>query len=341
MCLFLRGLRSVASSLASSLQPPASSVRMTDTLPTVSLPVTSSATIGRFAPSPTGPLHLGSLVGAVGSWLFARSGGGRWLVRMEDLDTPRVVPGAAEEILETLRRYGLEWDGDVVVQSQRVKLYHEVLRKLEATDRVFECGCTRAELKRYGIRRKETEDGDGAVYPGFCRDGLPPGKRARLIRFRAPATTITFDDRVRGVIRENLATATGDFVLLRADGIVAYQLAVVVDDAEAGVTEVVRGADLLSSTARQIALQRALGYATPSYAHLPLVVDAGGRKLGKKYGSLPLSVLDGATIRRTLRLALEVLGIPDAEGETPEQILGSALASFDERSVPEGEFIGE
>jgi glutamyl-Q tRNA(Asp) synthetase len=295
---------------------------------------------GRFAPSPTGPLHLGSLVGAVGSWLFARSSGGRWLVRMEDLDTARVVPGSAEEILEALRRYGLEWDGEVVVQSERVELYHEVLRKLEAAGRVFPCGCTRAELKRYGIRRgKETEDGEGAVYPGFCRDGLPPGKRSRLVRFRTPDTTITFDDRVRGVLRENVAAETGDFVLLRADGIVAYQLAVVVDDAEAGVTEVVRGADLLSSTARQIALQRALGYETPSYAHLPLVVDSGGRKLGKKYGSLPLSVLDAATICRTLRLALDVLGIPDAGGETPEQILASALATFDERRVPREEFV--
>jgi glutamyl-Q tRNA(Asp) synthetase len=328
---------------------------MPDALPTVSLPVTSSPldetreprtdnrepTIGRFAPSPTGPLHLGSLVGAVGSWLFASARGGRWLVRMEDLDTPRVVPGSAEEILEALRRCGLEWDGEVVVQSERVELYHEVLRKLEPAGEIFECGCTRAELKRYGIRRgKETEDGDGAIYPGFCRDGLPPGKRARVIRFRAPDTTITFEDRVRGVIHENVAAETGDFVLLRADGIVAYQLAVVVDDAEAGVTEVVRGADLLSSTARQIALQRALGFETPSYAHLPLVVDADGRKLGKKYGSLPLSLLDRPTICRTLRLALEVLGIPDAEGETPEQILASALVSFDERSVPEGEFMG-
>jgi len=263
---------------------------------------------GRFAPSPTGPLHLGSLVAAVGSWLYAKRAGGRWLVRMEDIDTPRVVPGSAEEILAALARYGLESDGEVVWQSRRSRLYEDALARLRARGLVYDCACSRAELQRAASAPLGREP----VYPGTCRAGLAPGKVARAVRFRAPDEVIAFDDLVCGHVGENVAESTGDFVVRRADGLFAYQLAVVVDDAEQGVTQIVRGADLLTSTPRQIALQRALGFPTPEYAHLPLVVNADGSKLGKRDGSLPLPSLDEARVRETLALALRHLGIETA-----------------------------
>lgn len=284
---------------------------------------------GRFAPSPTGPLHLGSLVAAVGSWLFARRAGGRWLVRMEDLDRPRVVPGSAEEILEALRRYGLEWDGDVVYQSQRTTLYETALAQLREKGLVYDCGCSRAELQRTASAPLGREP----VYPGTCRNGLPPGREARAVRFRAPNETIAFDDLLRGRVEENVAEVTGDFVVRRADGVFAYQLAVVVDDAAQGVTQVVRGGDLLSSTARQIALQRALGLPTPEYAHLPLVVNADGSKLGKRDGALPLPSLDAAHVAETLATALRFLGIEIARS-TPRQMLDEALNASASRRPP-------
>lgn len=290
---------------------------------------------GRFAPSPTGPLHLGSLVAAVGSWLFARVAGGRWLVRMEDIDTPRVVPGSAEEILGALRRYGLEWDGEVEWQSRRTALYEEALRTLRERGLVFDCGCSRAELQR----SPSAPVGREAVYPGTCRNGLAAGRAARAIRFRAPDEVIGFDDAVFGHVEEHVAAGTGDFVVRRADGLFAYQLAVVVDDAEQGVTQVVRGADLLTSTPRQIALQRALGLPAPSYAHLPLVVNADGAKLGKRDGALPLPALDDARVAESLAVALRVLGIP-VERDTPEKMLDEALRRFDVSAIPRGTWSG-
>ena len=262
-------------------------------------------TTGRFAPSPTGPLHLGSLVAAVGSWLYAKREGGRWLVRMEDIDTPRVVPGSAEEILSALVRYGLEADGEIVWQSRRTTLYEQALEALRARGLVYDCACSRAELQRAASAPLGREP----VYPGTCRNGLAPGKTARAIRFRVPDEVIGFDDLVHGRVEENVAESTGDFVVRRADGLFAYQLAVVVDDAEQGVTQVVRGADLLTSTPRQIALQRALGYPTPQYAHLPLVVNEDGSKLGKRDGALPLPSLDEAHVSETLAVALRHLGL--------------------------------
>lgn len=288
--------------------------------------------VGRFAPSPTGPLHLGSLVAAIGSGLFARSMNGRWLIRIEDIDTPRVVPGSADEILAALRRYGLEWDGDVVRQSQRTALYERALETLRAKNLVYDCGCSRAELQRAASAPLGVEP----VYPGTCRDGLPAGRVARAVRFRVPDETIAFDDLVRGRIEEHLPTRSGDFVVRRADGLFAYQLAVVVDDGEQGVNQVVRGSDLLASTARQIALGRALGYATPTYAHLPLVTNVDGTKLGKRDGALPLPALDEARVRETLTFALRFLG---QEGETLEE----ALAAFSQTAAqpPHSETVAE
>lgn len=283
---------------------------------------------GRFAPSPTGPLHLGSLVAAAGSWLFARHAGGRWLVRVEDIDTPRVVPGSEDEILAALRRYGLEWDGPVVRQSQRTVLYDAAVQKLRGAGLVYDCACSRAELRGAA----SAPVGREPVYPGTCSNGIAPGRVARAIRFRVPDETLHFDDAVFGPIEEHLLTMSGDFVIRRADGLYAYQLAVVVDDGEQGVSEVVRGADLIASTPRQIALQRALGLPTPRYAHLPLVVNADGSKLGKRDGALPLPSLDDARVRATLATALRVLGL-DVVEDDPRRMLDEALHRFDPARV--------
>ena len=240
-------------------------------------------------------------------------------MRMEDLDTPRVVPGSADEILRALERYGLSWDGEVVYQSQRTSLYDDALTTLRASSLVYDCGCSRADLQRAA----SAPVGREPVYPGTCRNGLPPGRAPRAIRFRAPNGVIGFDDIVLGHIEEDVATLTGDFVVRRADGLYAYQLAVVVDDAAQGVTQVVRGADLLTSTARQIALQRALGFPTPAYAHLPLVVNAEGAKLGKRDGALPLPELDEKRVIETLAFALRILGA-DVAHDTPARMLAEA-----------------
>ena len=244
--------------------------------------------IGRFAPSPTGPLHKGSLVAAIASYLDARANGGQWLVRIEDIDEARTVPGAAEDILACLRAFGMRWDGEVVWQSRRKALYQAALNKLGS--HVYPCGCTRREIadSRIGV----ASDG-AAVYPGTCRTGLAPGKAPRAFRLRVPDGEdgrITFEDRWAGKVSQLLGTEVGDFVLRRADGFWAYQLAVVVDDADQGVTHVVRGADLLDSTPRQIFLQRLLGVPTPSYMHVPVVTNALGEKLSKQTGAQALDL---------------------------------------------------
>lgn len=245
---------------------------------------------GRFAPSPTGPLHFGSLVSALASWLDARMHGGAWLVRIEDIDAPRTVPGAAEDILATLDRFGMHADEPPVWQSQHPARYREMLEQLLATGFVYPCGCTRREIsdsRLSGHARNTT-----LAYPGTCRDGLH-GKPARAWRLRVPdgsAAVIRFDDRWQGKQTQNLATEVGDFVLKRADDQWAYQLAVVVDDADAGVTDIVRGADLLDSTARQIYLQRCLGVPTPAYLHVPVVTNEAGEKLSKQTGATALDV---------------------------------------------------
>lgn len=244
--------------------------------------------VGRFAPSPTGPLHAGSLAAALASWLDARAHGGRWLVRIEDIDGPRTVAGAAEGILATLRAFGFDWDGEVVHQSVRGALYESAFERLHAAGLVYPCACTRREIADSVAGVREHSFGRELVYPGTCRGGIPAGRPARAWRMRVPRADIAFTDALAGMRAQNLARDVGDFVLKRADGLWAYQLAVVVDDAAQGVTHVVRGADLLDSTARQIHLLRALGYAEPVYLHVPVVTDAKGEKLSKQTRALAL-----------------------------------------------------
>ncbi|BAN36132.1 glutamate--tRNA ligase [Sulfuricella denitrificans skB26] len=232
---------------------------------------------GRFAPSPTGPLHFGSLVAAVGSFLEARSRSGEWLVRMEDLDLPRTVPGAADDILRTLDAFGLHWDGVVMVQSARNEAYRAALDELEKLGAAYPCACTRKEIADSAISGI-----DGPVYPGICRAGLPEGRAPRAVRVRTDLTPVGFEDALQGHISQILESEVGDFVVRRADGLFAYQIAVVVDDAEQAITHIVRGADLLDSTPRQIYLQKLLSLPTPSYLHLPVAVNERGEKLSKQ-----------------------------------------------------------
>lgn len=245
---------------------------------------------GRFAPSPTGPLHFGSLVSALASWLDARAHDGTWLVRIEDIDGPRTVPGAAEDILATLAHFGMQADEPPEWQSARTPLYQRAFEQLLGTGFVYPCGCTRKEISDsllHAHARHTT-----LAYPGTCRDGLH-GKTARAWRLRVPegdAAVVTFQDRWQGGQTQNLAFEVGDFALRRADDQWAYQLAVVVDDADQRITHIVRGADLLDSTARQIYLQRCLGMPTPSYLHVPVVTNDAGEKLSKQTGATALDV---------------------------------------------------
>jgi glutamyl-Q tRNA(Asp) synthetase len=272
---------------------------------------------GRFAPSPTGPLHFGSLVAASASYLEARARGGEWLLRMEDLDRARELPGAAAAILSALDAHGFEWDGEVVYQSRRDALYQAALEQLRAGGHTFDCACSRREIADSQLGPDGTP-----IYPGTCRMGLPPGKAARAIRLRVGDASVAFDDAVQGRIEQDLARSVGDFVLHRADGFFAYQLAVVVDDAAQGITDVVRGADLLDSTPRQIFLQRLLQLPTPRYAHLPLALNAAGEKLSKQTLALPLDALQPAA---NIIAALEFLG----QGPPAELARDSTDAAWD------------
>lgn len=286
---------------------------------------------GRFAPSPTGPLHFGSLVAAVGSYLEARSRGGEWLLRIEDVDAPRCSAAAADAILRTLEACGFEWDGEPVWQSRRSEAYAAALERLKAAGMVFPCACTRRELADSAL----APDG-AAIYPGTCRAGLAAGREARAWRLRVGHARIGFDDAVQGRIESDLATEAGDFVLRRADGLFAYQLAVVVDDAEAAITHVVRGADLLLSTARQICLQQGLGVPTPAYAHLPVAVNATGEKLSKQTLAM---ALDSARPMPALHAALGFLGQqppPDLARGTVAELWAWAGANWRLQRVPRG-----
>jgi len=270
--------------------------------------------VGRFAPSPTGPLHFGSLVAALGSWLDARAQGGRWLLRIEDVDTPRIVPDADRAIIADLARFGLEWDGEVIWQSQRGERYRAALERLRAAGHVYPCACSRKEIADSTTVRAR----DGALrYPGTCRTGLPPGRDARAWRVRTAPGEVCFDDALQGRVCEDIEREVGDFVLLRADGVWAYQLAVVVDDAEQGVTDVVRGADLLDSTPRQLFLQRLLAYPQPTYLHLPVAGNQAGEKLSKQ--TLALAVA-GQAAPQALSDAFAFLG-----HALPRDLLGAPV----------------
>jgi glutamyl-Q tRNA(Asp) synthetase len=281
--------------------------------------------VGRFAPSPTGPLHFGSLVAAVASWLDARAAGGQWHLRIEDVDAPRTVPGAEDAILRALDALGLAWDGPVVRQRERTARYAEALADLHRRGLVYRCRCSRREIADSGVRGI-----DGMVYPGTCRDAAVPLGEPAATRFAVPAGAVEFADRVQGRVAQRLAEEIGDFVVHRRDGLFAYQLAVVVDDADLGVTDIVRGADLLDSTPRQIALQRALGLPTPRYLHFP-VATRGGEKLSKQ--TLAPAV-DPATGAAALRAALAFLGQAVAPPAPPAEILAAAAARWDPSRIP-------
>jgi glutamyl-Q tRNA(Asp) synthetase len=276
---------------------------------------------GRFAPSPTGALHFGSLVAAVASWLDARAAGGRWSVRIEDVDAPRTVPGAAESILATLTACGLAWDGAVAWQSRRTARYAAALERLDAAGLVYGCRCSRREIADSALPGIE-----GAVYPGTCRDLALAPQAPCAARFRVAPGMVEFDDRVQGRVAQDVARDVGDFVLLRRDGLHAYQLAVVVDDAEEGITDVVRGADLLASTPRQILLQRALGYPTPRYLHFPVATDAHGEKLSKQNRA---PALEGAAAADAIADVLAFLGQPARPGIVRTEMLAEAARRWE------------
>jgi glutamyl-Q tRNA(Asp) synthetase len=287
-----------------------------------------SPVVGRFAPSPTGRLHFGSLLAALASHCDARSRGGRWLVRIDDLDAARAIPGMDADILRTLEAYGFSWDGEVAYQSRNLIHYEAAFTTLRDRGWLYPCGCSRRDL----AEAPRAIDGS-TLYPGTCRKGLPPGRTARAWRFRAEGCVV-FDDRIQGRVVEDLPREVGDFVVKRADGVFAYQLAVVIDDALASVTDVVRGADLLGSTARQIALHRALGLPVPRYAHLPVAVDAHGDKLSKQTLARPLEAAE-ASVR--IAQALDFLGhAPPAElrGAPPAELLAWAVAHWTIDEVP-------
>jgi glutamyl-Q tRNA(Asp) synthetase len=283
---------------------------------------------GRFAPSPTGPLHAGSLVSALASFLDARAHGGSWIVRIEDVDTPRTAPGAADEILATLAHFGMHSDAPPIWQSQRDEAYAQAFDRLLADEYVYPCGCTRREIADSLVNAHARHA--TLAYPGTCRNGLN-GKPARAWRLRVPdgeAARVSFVDRWQGPQTQDLATEVGDFALKRADGLWAYQLAVVVDDADAGITHVVRGADLLDSTARQIYLQQCLGVPTPSYLHVPVVGNADGEKLSKQTGAAPL---DASTPLDALVRAARHLGIETNETERLDAFYAETTAQWAER----------
>ncbi|HAJ92129.1 MAG TPA: tRNA glutamyl-Q(34) synthetase GluQRS [Gammaproteobacteria bacterium] len=284
---------------------------------------------GRFAPSPTGPLHFGSLVAAVGSYLDARHHQGEWLLRVEDLDTPREVAGATDDILRTLELLHMTWDGPVIYQSKRTHLYKEALAELQQQGYLYDCGCTRKEVADSAIHTPA-----GAIYPGTCRNGLPAGRSPRSIRVRVNNTAISMQDRLQAGLLQQLQTDTGDFIVRRADQLIAYQLAVVVDDADQGINQVVRGSDLLASTPRQIYLQQLLNLPTPAYLHLPIATDASNAKLSKQSFAPPITVDDSN------RAVLDVLrflhqALPDSPQDASlDEIWTWAANHWDTSAIP-------
>ncbi len=277
--------------------------------------------IGRFAPSPTGPLHVGSLVAAVASYCQAKAQGGQWLLRIEDVDQSRCHPAFASSMIETLATYGFVWDGEIVYQSQRQADYQSALDRLITTQQAYPCSCSRKEIadssQRIGI--------EGAIYPGTCLHKTPNMSTPLAWRVRTPNHVIAIEDALQGKLCHHLANDIGDFVLKRADGLFTYQLAVVVDDARQQVTQVVRGADLLNSTTRQVYLQQALGYASPQYAHIPLVTNSLGQKLSKQTlaQALPLDNIV-ATLQASLACLQRTPPVP-SQIKRPDHLLQWAI----------------
>ena len=280
--------------------------------------------IGRFAPSPTGPLHMGSLVAAVGSYLQAKKHQGKWLLRMEDLDPPREEPGATDKILHSLEAHGLCWDGTVVYQNQRHEAYEAIIDELFQQRLAYPCYCSRKQL-----RETAKQGAYGLIYPGNCRDKSGIRSRQFSVRVRTENDVIQFTDLRAGKYRQQLASELGDFIIKRSDGLFAYQLAVVVDDAWQGITEVVRGEDLLDNTPRQIHLQRLLDYPTPSYLHLPLVKNLHGQKLSKQTHA---PALDDRQAAKNLVTAIQFLGLgvpKELQHAQPEEILNQAVEDWE------------
>ncbi|SEG80395.1 tRNA glutamyl-Q(34) synthetase GluQRS [Marinobacterium lutimaris] len=284
---------------------------------------------GRFAPSPTGPLHFGSLLAALASYLDIRAQGGTWLVRIEDLDPPREVPGASDLILKTLDRFGLHWDAEVVYQSQRHALYHSALEQLLRDGLAYHCQCSRKQLTQRHAQQS---------YDGYCRSHPPSSDATTSVRAIYPDTALSFDDRIQGERVYPADPGRGDFVIFRRDGFFAYQLAVIIDDQEQGIDQVVRGADLIDETPRQMVLQQHLGYRQPSYAHIPVLTNAEGQKLSKQTFAKPLS-LDSDEIRRQLLRALNLLGHPvpdELQTGSHAEILAWAVQHWSMAQVPRG-----
>jgi len=277
--------------------------------------------IGRFAPSPTGDLHFGSFVAALASYLQARTLGGRWLLRVEDIDPPREVPGSAAGIIHDLSFLGMNSDAPVLFQSTRTVAYQQATEWLLRSGQAYWCGCSRKDLP------------DSGIYPGTCRSGLRKGKKPRSVRIRVNDQPIVFSDRIQGQQVENLQTTSGDFVILRADGLHAYQLAVVLDDEFQNISEVVRGADLLESTARQIWLQTCLGFKHPQYAHIPLAIHEDGLKLSKSHNADPVRTLPPEAL---LNLGLNFLG-QDAPRAGLAETWQWALENWSLSRVPGGQ----
>jgi len=275
--------------------------------------------VGRFAPSPTGDLHFGSLVAAVGSYLEAKSNGGIWLLRIEDIDPPREVAGSSKRIISGLNRLGMKPDRPVLYQSSRLDAYQNAINQLLEKGLAYPCACSRRDLPISGI------------YPGTCRNGIMPGKSPRSIRFYTDKTQHRFIDKVQGEISESPADISGDFIIRRADGLIAYQLAVVVDDQFQAVTQVVRGADLLDSTSRQICLQKALGFETPEYMHLPVVLSDDGKKLGKRFRADPVNHQDPVY---AVAQALRFLGQNPPPGTSLDSLWQWALVHWNSKLVP-------
>jgi len=279
---------------------------------------------GRFAPTPSGPLHFGSLVAAVGSYLEAKSRGGEWQLRIDDLDPPRVAPGAVESILRCLEALGFQWDGAIVYQSRRMPAYHAALHQLRALGAVYPCACSRKEIADSALAATESK-----IYPGSCREGLPSGRRARALRLKVAGIRVEFEDGLLGPQLRDFGREFGDFVLYRADGVYAFHLAAAVDDAEYGMTDIVRGADLLESSARQLGLMALLGHRAPRYMHLPVAVDRSGEKLSKQTKAVPVDPARPLSVLQAVLRFLNQSSEAQSERMTVDEFWQHAILRWD------------